>query len=56
MAIFVKSSTLTLEYVWNWKGSQFTSAPLENTNNLSSEKGSGLHKHFYENVCDEGCF
>ena len=54
VAIFLKSSTLCLKYVWN--GSEYDSASLENTNNLSSKKESGSNKNYYENVYDEDCF
>ena len=43
-----------MKYVSN--GSKYASASLENTNNLSSEKESGSHKNYYENVYDEDCF
>ena len=54
VAIFLKSSALCLKYVWN--GSEYDSASLENTNNLSSKKESGSNKNYYENVYDEDCF
>ena len=50
MAVFVNSSILCL------KDSEYASASLKNTNNLSGEKESDSHKNYYENVCDEGCF
>ena len=43
-----------MKYVWN--GSEYDSASLENTNNLSSEKESDSHKNYYENACDKDFF
>ena len=40
-----------MKYVSN--GSQYDSASLENTNDLSSEKKSASHKNYYENVYDK---
>ena len=43
-----------MKYVCN--GSEYASASLENTNNLSSKKESGSHKNHYEDVYDEHFF
>ena len=40
-----------MKYVSN--GSEYDSASLENTNDLSSEKKSASHKNYYENVYDK---
>ena len=52
--LFSQKALLCLKYAW--KGSEYASATLENTNNLSSKKESGSTKNCYENICHENSF